>query len=409
MLCGNFNLKELTWGFLMKLVTIHRSASRVRVFANRLLKKAFLSSAIAASVFSTCHAGGKIEIGDNAWVSLGAGIRTAFTSVEDAAPNGNDYSTDFDILNIRLYLNGQINEWLGVTFNTDEIFGDGPVDTLDVIVRFEMMDKFNVWVGRMLTPADRIEMNGPFYTLSWNQYTQPLYPSDQGGDAGTYGRDDGVTVWGEFGKFQYAVGIFDGLDGFSNTSDSLLYAARFAYNFLNMEDNPGYYTSSTYYGALGNILTLAVSAQTQEDGTGSTTQSGDFTGYTVDVLSETVLGGGGVLTIEGEYKNFDADYTLASPTAGPCFCLFDGDSYFATGAFLFPQIVGLGKFQPYLRYVKNDPSDASSSDLTELGLNYVISGHNARLNFNYATGDANITGYEGNDAKSWSLGVQVQI
>jgi len=46
----------------------------------------------------------------------------------------------------------------------------------------------------MLTPADRIEMNGPYYALTWNQYTQPVYPSDQGGDARTYGRDDGITV-----------------------------------------------------------------------------------------------------------------------------------------------------------------------------------------------------------------------
>src|SRR5690606_25927755 len=158
-----------------------------------------------------------------------------------------------------------------------------PVDILDAMVRFEMSPYFNVWVGRMLTPADRIEMNGPFYSLTWNQYTQPLYPSDQGGDAGTYGRDDGVTVWGKAGKFQYAVGAFDGLEGFSNTSDSLLYAARFAYNFLNMEDNPGYYTSSTYYGGLGNILTLGVSLQSQSDGSGSATQSGDFSGYTVDL------------------------------------------------------------------------------------------------------------------------------
>ena len=149
----------------------------------------------------------------------------------------------------------------------------------------------------MLTPADRIEMNGPYYALSWNQYTQPLYPSDQGGEAGRLGRDEGITVWGTLGKFQYAVGAFDGLEGYGNQSDNLLFAGRFAYNFLNMESNPGYYTSSTYYGALGNILTAAISFQTQSDGTGSAEESGDFRGYTFDLLSETVLDGGGVLTL----------------------------------------------------------------------------------------------------------------
>jgi len=373
----------------------------------------FLLSTLAAVLLSgNAVAGGKINIGDHSWVSLGAGIRTAFTAVEDAAPNGSDYSSDFDVQNVRLYFNGQLNDRLGMTINTDDIKSDGSdghVDLLDVIVRYEMSDQFNIWAGRMLTPADRIEMNGPFYSLTWNQYTQPLYPSDQLGDAGLYGRDDGVTIWGKYDKFQYAVGMFNGLRGYSNTSDTLLYAARFAYNFLNMEDNPAYYTSSTYYGGLGNILTLGVSLQSQSDGTGSTTQSGDFSGYTIDLLSETVLGGGSVVTVEGEYKNFNADYTIATPAAGNCFCLFDGDSYFVTAAYLFPTPVGPGKFQPYLRYVENKPSDDSSSDLTEFGVNYVINGHNALLNFNYSTGDATITGYPGADVKSFSIGVQLQI
>lgn len=375
---------------------------------------ACLPLVIAAQALVSGHAaaGGKVEIGEQSWVSFGAGIRTAFIAVEDAAPDGGN-STDFDVQNIRLYFNGQVNDWIGVTVNTDEIFGDGPVDVLDAMVRFELSDYFNVWVGRHLTPADRIEMNGPFYSLTWNQYTQPLYPSDQGGDAGTYGRDDGITLWGKAGKFQYAFGVFDGLQGLSNTSDSLLYATRLAYNFLNMESNPGYYTSSTYYGGLGNILTLGLSFQSQSDGSGNAQESGDFSGFTVDLLSETLLGvdgASGVLTIEAEYKELDADFTLASgPSAGDCFCLFDGDSYFISMGYLLPTATGPGKFQPYIRFVENNPSDASNSDLTEVGLNYVIDGHNARLNLNYASGDANISGYPGADVDSISFGVQVQI
>tara|TARA_R110002073_G_scaffold14482_13_gene59111 strand:- start:11208 stop:12365 length:1158 start_codon:yes stop_codon:yes gene_type:complete len=354
-------------------------------------------------------AGAKLEIDDTKWVSIGAGLRTSATWVEDGAPSGEDDGFDFDVENIRLYLSGQIHEYIKFTFNTDEIFGDGPVDTLDVIVQFELSDEFNVWVGRMLTPADRIEMNGPFYAMTWNQYTQPLYPSDQGGDAGSYGRDDGVTVWGKFGKFQYAVGAFDGLQGKGNQEDNLLFAARFAYNFLNMEANPGYYTSSTYFGGLGDILTLGVSFQSQDGGSGSAVESGDFSGYTVDLFSETVFGGGGVLNLEAEYKDFDADFTVASPAEDDCFCLFKGSSYFFTAGYLFPADVGPGKFQPYARYVENDPDDAESTDLTEVGVNYVIDGFNALLNVNYGTGDANISGYPGPDVDRISFGVQVQI
>jgi len=355
------------------------------------------------------QAGKKIEIDDTRWISVGAGIRAAFTSTEDGAPNG-DRKNDFDTQSIRLYFNGQVHEKLKFTFNTAEIFGDGPVDVLDAFVQLEWSPQVNIWVGRMLTPADRIEMNGPYYGLTWNQYTQPLYPSDQGGDAGTFGRDDGITFWGAAGKFQYAIGVFDGLQGFGNHSDDLLFAGRFAYNFLNQEDNPGYYTSSTYYGNLGNILTLGISFQSQDGGTGSETTSGDFSGYTVDFLSETVFGNGGVLNVEAEYKDFDADFTLGTPTGdgSACFCLFDGDSYFVSVAYLFPGD-GFGRFQPYLRVVENSPSDGASSDLTEVGLNYVIAGHNARLNLNFSSGDANISGYQGADVDSISFGVQLQF
>lgn len=372
-------------------------------FASRRLA---LALALATSS-SLALAGATIEVGSGS-ISVGAGVRIGGTMVEDAAPNG-DTATDFDVQSMRLYVGAKVTDIVSFTFNTEEIFSDGPVDVLDAIAQFHFSKEFNVHVGRQLTPADRIEMNGPYYGLTWNQYTQPLYASDQGGAAGTYGRDDGITVWGTLDKFQYAVGAFDGLQGMANTEDNLLWTGRFAYNFLNMEDNPAYYTSSTYYGGLGNIFTVGVSFQSQDGGTGSAVRSGDFSGYTVDVLSETVVGGGGVVTVEAEYKDFDADFTPAStpPVAG-CFCLFDGDSWFASAAFLIPG-TGAGKFQPYLRYVQNSPTDAADSDLTEVGVNYVISGHNARLNLNYGSGDANISGYPGKDVDSLSVGAQLQF
>jgi hypothetical protein len=385
------------------------------IYAQRLKPLFMLSPRLGALALAVAAASvpahaATISIDDDTSISVGAGIRTAGVFIEDGAPNG-DSSTNFDVQNIRIYLGGSITDTIKFTLNTEEIYGDGPVDVLDAIAQFEFSPEFNIWAGRHLTPADRIEMNGPFYSLTWNQYTQPLYASDQGGQAGTYGRDDGVTVWGTLEKFQYAVGAFDGLEGMGNSEDNLLFAGRFAYNFLNMESNPAYYTSSTYYGGLGNVFTLGLSLQSQDGGTGSATASGDFSGYTVDLLSETVLAGGSVLTIEAEYKDFDADYTLASGTVGPapCFCLFDGDSWFASAAFLFPQPAGPGKFQPYVRFVENSPNDAVDSDLTEVGVNYVISGHNARLNVNWGSGDANISGYAGADVDTLSVGAQLQF
>ncbi len=396
-------------------------------FIRRTCAKSILISPLllGSLVANNALAAGTIKISDEASVSIGAGIRTQLTFAEDGAPDGSSTSTDFDVPSVRLYINGQINKTIGVTVNTERV--DGNIDILDAFARFEFNQYFNVWAGLMLTPADRIELNGPYYGLSWNQYTQPLFASDQDnpnddteGQAGTLGRDTGITVWGSANKFQYALGIFDGVDGGPNTSDNPLFAGRIAYNFLNKEDNPGYYTSSTYHGGLGNIFTLGASFQSQSDGVGNELESGDFFGYTIDLLSETVLGNGDVVTVEAEYKDFDSDFTGNSvdrTPEGTCagtqgFCLFDGDSYFFTAAYLFKgkgEGDFSGDFQPYVRFVSNNPSDGDDSDLTEIGLNYVIKGHNARLNVNYSTGDANISGFLGDDIDVLSFGIQLQI
>ena len=386
---------------------------------SRSLTKLTTVTALMMGVFynTNIHSAGTIKISDEASVTVGAGLRTQATFSEDSAPDGSD-STDFDVGNIRLYVSGQVTDKIGLTFNTDRV--DGNIDVIDAIARLEFSESFNIWAGKTLVPADRIELNGPFYGLTWNQYTQPLFASDQDnpnddteGQAGTFGRDTGITFWGDLGKFQYVVGVFEGVQGGPNAGDNPLYAARFSYNFLNKEDNPGYYTSSTYFGGLGNIFTLGFSFQSQDDGVGSATESGDFFGYTIDLLSETVLGNGDVLTVEAEYKDFDSDFTgqssLTTPDGGCEFCLFDGESAFISAAYLFKNDQAYGDFQPYIRYVTNEPSDTEDTDLLELGLNYIIKGHNARLNVNYGTGDANISGFPGNDIDVLSLGIQIQI
>ncbi len=374
-----------------------------------VVRQTLLLGSLLAASSAPVWAGGKIEIGDNRWISVGAGIRTSIASVSDAAPNGSSRANNFNLENMRLYIAGQASEDFKFYFGTDKMWGEYGV--LDAIIQYEPGEQFNVWMGRMLTPADRIEMNGPFYGLTWSQYTVPLYPSDNdasngaNGEAGTYGRDEGLTIWGSLGKFQYAVGVFDGYSGTANQSDAPLFATRLAYNFLNKEANPGYYTSSTYYGKGGDILTLALSAQYQSDGYGTATQSGSFTGYAIDGLFEKPLGDGSVVTVEGEYKSFDVSTSATSPD----FSMFDGNAYFASFAYLIGNGAGSGKFQPYVRYTSNNPSVGDSSSLTEVGVNYVVSGHNLKLNLNFTSGDASASGTKGTDSNTVLFGMQFQI
>lgn len=370
---------------------------------NTIYRSALLGSLLIASC-TQVWAGGKIKIDDTRWISVGAGLRTSIASATDAAPDGSSSASNFNLESARLYISGQATEQFKFYFGTEKMFGEYGV--LDAIIQYEPSEKFNVWMGRMLTPADRIEMNGPFYGLSWGQYSVPLYPSDNdpnngaNGGAGTFGRDEGLTIWGSMNKFQYAVGIFDGNSSAANQSDAPLFATRLAYHFLEKEANPAYYTSSTYFGKAGDILTLGLSAQFQDDGYGTAAESGSFTGFAIDGLFEKPLGNGTAITVEGEFKSFD----VSTNAAAPDFPMFDGEAVFATVAYL-----TASKYQPYLRVTSNEPSVGDSSDLTEIGVNYILSGHNLRFNLNLTSGDANASGAKGADSDTLSFGMQFQI
>jgi hypothetical protein len=389
-----------------------------------------LALAIAAGGHApAAEAGATFKIDETKWVSVGAGLRTSFRSTEGAA-NGGKWTNDFNLDNIRLYLNAQLHEYIKLEFNTDcQTCGDGgEMRILDAIGKFELNPMFNVWAGRMLVPAERREMNGPFYSPIYNIFATgtPFEPADfnlviknDGTSAGSFGRDDGATVWGSFfdGRLQYAVGFFRGLRGGANIDDNILYAQRIAYNFWDVEKNPGYYTSGTYYGKGGDILTLAVSNQYQEDGAGTMADPGTFRGTSVDVLMEKVLSNQGVVTLNGEYKNYGISdgYSQASRDAGGGFTMFEGNAYDVSAMYLFPEKLWIGQFQPFVRYVNVDPNGSATRDVYEGGVNYVIDGHNARVSLSWQYGDLMTKGLNysstasGDRVNAMTLGFQWQI
>lgn len=407
--------------------------NRGKGLKRRLLPLALLT--FAAIHAPSSQAGATFKIDDTKWVSIGAGLRTSFETREDSAgtPGNSQWSNDFNIDNVRLYVNGQIHKYLKVELNTEcQTCGNGgEVRVLDAIGKFEYNPYINVWGGRLLVPAERRELNGPFYSPIYNVFASgtPFEPSDYniliqpgGTSAGAIGRDDGAVFWGAAldGRLQYSFGFFRGLRGGANIDDNILYAQRISYNFWEVEKNPGYYTSGTYYGKGGDILTVAVSNQYQEDGAGTAADPGTFRGTTFDVLLEKVLPNQGVVTVNGEYKNYGISngYSQATrdafPTSG--FGMFEGNAYDVSAMYLFPEKIGIGQFQPYLRYVNVLPSTSTNRNSYEGGVNYVIDGHNARVSLSWVYGDlltkglgrfdSNVTGDSINAIK---LGFQWQI
>jgi hypothetical protein len=346
------------------------------------------------------------------------------------------------------------------------------IGILDAIVQFEYNRYVNFWIGRTLVPTTRAELNGPYYHQTHEGFKTPFYPSDHSvnfaggqfgvgagsaGDflsgAGLYGRDDGVVFfgdldvpqpWGSVGTLQYATMVSGGVrssagglnkDGASlggpNQSDSMMWSGRLTYNFLNPEKNPGYYTSGGYYGGAGDILAIAIGLSHQKDGAGTFLHSSDFTGLTTDLLFEKVLDNNmGVFTFNAEYKYFWADYDKIGSlgktgTAGlggvnawaapDCACWFRGQAWQMYGLYLIPHKVGIGRFQPYGRFVSVQPESSSKRTEIEGGVNYIIDGYNARISAFYQHGDLFTKGLNyapfatGNSVDKFTLAVQLQI
>lgn len=357
-----------------------------------MVKGVFSGTVLAlsmAGISAPAQAGGTLKIDETHWISVGAGLRTSVTAAEDAAPSGKDYSKDFNIDNARLYVNGQVHEYVKFTFNTD-LDANNNVEFLDGIARFEFADTANVWMGRFLVPTDRANLDGPYYLGTYDFPFVNAYP------AIFAGRDNGVAFWGQVGKgkFKYQVGAFEGRRGGSNQGDNLLYSGRLVLNLWDPE--PGYYNSSTYFGA-ANILAFGASMTYQKDGAGTQTNPGDFRGLTLDALMDRKLPGDGVVTLEGAYYDYDLD-DVPDPS------LVQGDGYLAYVAYMFPQAIGIGRFQPHVRYQKLNPDFGTDHERTDLGVNYVISGHDALISGIYSRDK--FAGEEG--ANIFKLGVQLQ-
>jgi hypothetical protein len=403
----------------------------------KILLVAGATMALVAGMVSTvpsAYAGGTIKADDDHWISIGMGTRMSFNAVEDAAPNGTDYTNRFNVDNARIYINGQVHKYLKFTFNTEcfncsvgggasSFAGNSNVGIIDAIGKIEYNQYVNFWFGRTLVPTERGELNGPFYHPTYDGFRTPFFSADQNNGnniSGGFGRDTGVVYFGRvdpgFGHLQYVGSVFTGLLGAPNQTASLTYAGRLTYNLLGDEfshENPGYYTAGTYYGGYGDLLAIAVGGQHQKNGAGTIFNTSDFDGLVTDLLFEKLLGddkgSAGVLTVNAEFKRMWAQnvnaYTDAVGATNSCFCQFDGHSAYGTVLYLFPNKIGWGQFQPYGRYTTISPTYSSYRSDWEFGTNYIISGFNARVSAYYRYGDILTKGFVGGGNGVYGPGV----
>jgi hypothetical protein len=386
----------------MILPTRSRSTTK-RTPAGRTTLKTWgraVGAGLLAGSVSLAYAAAEFKIGDDASVSMGLGLRASYTSTERGAPNGSSNSNNFAVENARLFTSAQYGKVVKATmnFNASPGANTGTPDNLrlmDGLAQLEFNDAFKIWMGRFLPPSERANLYGPFYTSAWS------YPGIASvGYGGTLsiiaGRDDGAMVWGNLfdNKFTYSGGIFNGHNraaGLSNQSNKSLYSGRLEYDFWDAEG--GYYRNATYLGAK-DILALGASIQSQSNGVGSAAAPGNLKVWDVDFLIEKKLTGGYVPTLELMYQKTSlgtVDCGSGEPGSPGCLGaggsvggMVSGKSYLGTVAFLFPQFVGWGQFQPFVRYQKqNRDLSATSNKGTDFGVNYLIKGFNAKISAVY--------------------------
>ena len=368
-------------------------------------KRSQLVAAVAAGILlqaMNAHAGGTITFGEDKSVSVGFGVRGSFSSVENAAPDGTSYSQDFSLDSARIYLSGSLNKHIKGMFTTEkDIAGEG-FQAVDANVQFVLTPELTIWAGRFVSPSDRANMAGPYYSLGGGYWSG--IASRYGYNGGYIGRDDGIAAVGSLlgGKLGYAIGAFEGNTEFKiapvtvgtrTGSDGLMYAGRLQYDFWDAE--PGYYGTGNYLGSK-DILAIGIAGRTQKNGAYSTTATGDYTSYSVDFLLEKKGVGPGALSVEAAGYNYDTSDVFLSE---------QGKAYSAGLRYIFDQKVGWGQFQPFARYQKFSPDTNIDTKRYDLGVNYVIDGYNAQVSGFYT--NTKVTG--ASDVNAFYVAVQAQF
>ena len=152
-------------------------------------------------------------------------------------------------------------------------------------------------------PFDRANLSGPWFINYWMMRgvfprIAGVVPPPYGIKSGPFGRDQGVTAWGQVGggEFKYFAGAYE-LDNQSVDAHPML-AGRLVLNFLDPE--PGYYNQSAYHGEK-DILAIGVGGQYQKGGSVTVipaSEFGDLKIVTADLLFDKKLGDHAV-TVEG--------------------------------------------------------------------------------------------------------------
>ena len=323
-------------------------------------------------------------------VDIGFWTQTWYQYMENGK-NNKDLN-DFMIRRAYLYVKGQPTDYLSFFTHiaVDRLGQDGldnpslglgsGLTFRDLWVALHLSESINIQVGRMYVPLTR-----NFGTTS----TKTLLTTDltflQGGGRGTIfyagkvGRDDGVTLWGNpfEGRFQYRLMVSEGMEDNSNPNDNLRLIGRMAVNLLEPEKE--WFNQGTYLGRK-KVLSLGFGIDHQSGLTLNDKTGQDNLVWTVDAFFDHPVAADAI-TVESAYIriwNNTQPQSFSQMAAGDNAGLF----YLQAGYYL-SSLIGVGNFQPYLRYETATVDQKRDTHFFSGGLNYYIKGHNGKISLDY--------------------------
>ncbi|HFQ89309.1 MAG TPA: porin [Desulfobulbus sp.] len=381
-----------------------------------MMKKRYLlgTAALLALGFfgvQNAQAGAKITISDDSNFDLGFRLQTLYLH-NDSSRTSN--TNEFKLRRARIRLKGNVTKWvtgfLQTDFSDDDINSGGDVRLIDGWIMIKPHKLFNVIGGLQMAAVTRegmtssggaMTMDRPGinnYMLTWGSRgrvafnTATLAGTRDGLGGDVMVRDLGFSLFGstsftDTAHFKYYLGVFEGQDPATRSSDSERYTGRIQFNFLDAES--GLFNLSTY---LGKKKTIALGAgyDTQSDVAvdSLTGKKIDYAFYTFDAFVEYPVGPGSV-TAEMAYNDLDlddargvlADEKTRTPFAGAV------AAPQAQGSGFYGQIgYYIDKWQPWLMYEQWDSdgaNDAGDWHAYRIGLSYFIKGHNANVKVGY--------------------------
>jgi hypothetical protein len=331
-----------------------------------------------------------VKVDEDTYAKLGPKLQVRVTST---MPDPGDNENDVSIKQARFYASGQVTNLVkfGINYDFARSIAAASAGVTDGFVTLDFSKEAKLMTGIYRVAFSRIGLQDSYQyiLIDGPEIMNSVAPVEASANLSDY-RNAGITLWGDLmdGKLRYNVGIWDD-DGSAAAGatfdDKYLMTGRVVFNLGDPEK--GYTCAGCYLGK-ANIMNVGFGYMMQDYTVVATGADHTGTAMTFDFFMDQ-----DGLTLEAAYVMSDDDLGAAGS---------EPTGFYAEAAMVF------GSLQPAVRYESYD-DDGGTGDYETItaGVNWLISGHDAKIQLAYSTKD--FDNAAGVDADSLTAQLQVQF